>query len=1335
MKPNSHWLIRYGGALVAVGAALLLRLALMAWVGPGLPTYITFYPAVMVVALLGGLGPGLLATAAVVLAADYWIIPPQGLRIERFVDGVGLAFFASMGVFMSIVAELYRRTRLKAAAYDKDLALRESRQQNEMLARVIEHSSQPFGMGYADGRLGLINRAFERLTGYSGEELRTRDWTKTLTPPEWRESERLKLEELLKTGQPVRYEKEYIRKDGARVPIELLVHLARDAEGKPEYYYSFVTDITERKRAEEALQESERQFRTLAESIPNLAWWANSDGYIAWYNQRWHEYTGTTPQEMEGWGWQSVHDPQALPAVLERWKASLATGEPFEMTFPLRGADGVFRPFLTRVLPLKDAQGRVQQWFGTNTDVSEQLRTQETERRLNAELRQRVAELQAANKEVQNSRRSAVSLAEDAIEAHKEAEKANAALQKLNRTLKALSDSSKSMLRATSEKMYLDEVCKDVVANCGHAMVWVGFAEEDEDWSVRPVAYAGFEEGYLESLHITWADCERGRGPTGTAIRTGKPCACSNMLTDPAFAPWREEAIKRGYASSLVLPLMSGGKAFGAITIYSRHADPFTEDETRLLVQLADDVGYCIRSLRALAERNRAEEQLRLLSTAVESAVNGIAITDRQGRLLWINPAFTQLTGYSMNEAVGQNPRLLKSGQHTPAFYREMWGTILRGEPWRGELVNRRKDGSLYFEEMTITPVRAGGADITHFVAIKQDVTRRKEAEEALQRLNEELEERVAERTVKLSQSGARYRSLVTATAQIVWTTNPDGQIVTELPTWQEFTGQSYAEYQGSGWSNALHPDDREPTKAVWLGAVAARTLYEIEYRMRRRDGQYRHILARGVPVLEADGSIREWVGTCTDITERKEAERRREFTAALLGLFVRKSSANDYLDSVVDIIRQWSGCQALGIRLKNEQQEIPYESWAGFEPGFLELEQRLSLEHDSCLCIRAISGKFEEPDRPLLTRGGSFRADDAIAFAKGLAPEKLARYRGNCMKFGFTSLAVIPIRYREEIIGAIHLADRRPGQFPLEIVEVIELATPLIGEALHRFRTEAELAKHRDHLEVLVRQRTNELETANTRLQVEIAERQRAQEALEHAAADLKRSNSDLEQFAYVASHDLQEPLRAVGGYVKLLQRRFPENVDAKAKEFITGASEGATRMERLITDLLAFSRVGTRGRAFVPSDLNRVLDDALHNLQATLKSAHATVTHEPLPTLPMDATQMMQLFQNLIGNSIKFHGEQPPQIHVGVRKEEQRWVFQVRDNGIGIEPQYFERIFQIFQRLHTRKHYPGTGIGLAICKKIVERHGGVIWVESQPEQGSTFSFSIPAQAEKPQR
>jgi PAS domain S-box-containing protein len=271
-------------------------------------------------------------------------------------------------------------------------------------------------------------------------------------------------------------------------------------------------------------------------------------------------------------------------------------------------------------------------------------------------------------------------------------------LARLNRTLKAHGASSQAMLRARDESQYLQEVCQIIVQSCGRAMVWIGFAEDDEEKTVRPAAWAGFEGNYLKTLNLTWADTERGRGPTGTAIRTGKPCACREMRTDPAFAPWREEALKHGYASSLVLPLLAAGKAFGAVTLYAQLPDAFSRDETELLYDLAGDLAQGIMVLRLRAERERTEVQLSLLSGAVESAANGVVITGRDGVIKWVNPAFSRLTGYSAVEAVGQNPRVLKSGAHPPEFYRDMWQTVLGGGVWSGELVNKRKDGTLYSE-------------------------------------------------------------------------------------------------------------------------------------------------------------------------------------------------------------------------------------------------------------------------------------------------------------------------------------------------------------------------------------------------------------------------------------------------------------------------------------------------------------------------------------------------------------------------------------------------------------------------------------------------------------
>jgi signal transduction histidine kinase len=301
-----------------------------------------------------------------------------------------------------------------------------------------------------------------------------------------------------------------------------------------------------------------------------------------------------------------------------------------------------------------------------------------------------------------------------------------------------------------------------------------------------------------------------------------------------------------------------------------------------------------------------------------------------------------------------------------------------------------------------------------------------------------------------------------------------------------------------------------------------------------------------------------------------------------------------------------------------------------------------------------------------------------------------------------------LPIVGEHQPMRVLLIGHKTADPLPNETLNIYLALAGLAGTMLERLRVESELNVHRTHLEELVKARTAEL----TRV-----------------AEELQRSNKELEAFAYVSSHDLQEPLRMVTGFMQLIDQKYHQQLDATGQKYVHHAVEGAKRMQQLIVDLLAYSRVGTQGKQTALADTAELLQRALFNLQQSVVENNAKVTWGNLPMVPVDGSQLIQVFQNLIGNAIKFHGDQPPRIHVDARRDGKHWVFSVRDNGIGIDPEFGDKIFVIFQRLHVKEKYSGTGIGLAICKKIIERHGGRIWVESREGQGATFHFTLPAQ------
>lgn len=369
-----------------------------------------------------------------------------------------------------------------------------------------------------------------------------------------------------------------------------------------------------------------------------------------------------------------------------------------------------------------------------------------------------------------------------------------------------------------------------------------------------------------------------------------------------------------------------------------------------------------------------------------------------------------------------------------------------------------------------------------------------------------------------------------------------------------------------------------------------------------------------------------------------------------------------------------------------------------GIESAFISLYNDVKIPGDSSRCILAFSGD----GRISLEEGGTvFPSRDIVP--KGILP---ARKRFIYIVESFF--------YAQHQLGfGLFQLGPKSGVIYESIRE--NISSSLRGSLLLK-----QVQDQAHCLEELVKERTRDLIKTNEKLEQEIIERKKAEEAL-------IRSNEALQQFAYIASHDLQEPLRMIAGYVGLLERRYRDKLDHNANEFINFVINGAKRMQRMINDLLLFSRVDTKAKSFERTEGSVIVEQVLTNLQATIDEKNAEITFDPLPVIYVDSSQIAQVFQNLISNAIKFHGEKPPKVHISAKERVRDWLFSITDNGIGIEKEFMIKIFIMFRRLHGRGEYPGSGIGLTICKRIVERHGGQIWVESHPDKGSTFYFTIP--------
>jgi PAS domain S-box-containing protein len=624
-------------------------------------------------------------------------------------------------------------------------------------------------------------------------------------------------------------------------------------------------------------------------------------------------------------------------------------------------------------------------------------------------------------------------------------------------------------------------------------------------------------------------------------------------------------------------------------------------------------------------------------------------------------------------------------------------------------------------------------------------------------------------------ESLAVAQELIEAVPVPVFLKGRDGRYVGVNKAWEDFFGIPRDAIIGkTHFDRETDPSvvAKHPTEDEELWNSPGRRTYEI--RVSIGGGAVRDIIIHKGTFAHANGEVAGMVGTIVDITERKEAERARQDSEA------RFRSLTEHIPDALFFVDDQGRLTdvnpaALVLTGCSRENLIRRPIWSLVaRPSFNEADWRglLADDHRACECaVRQKDGQSVDVE---LYAVAKVAPHVHLAIARDIRARKQAQGESNTAFKDLFDDA--PIGYHElnadgrftrvnrtELAMLGYREDEMLGHFPWEfVVEKVSreaVASKLTGHVSRGAFERTLKRKDGSQLPVLIEDRLirnndgtvqgirtaivdnsarkwaeENLAAANQRLTQDVAARKlvetqlrEAHDALSHKAEELAQSNEELQHFAYVASHDLQEPLRMVSSYTQLLERRYATAFDGDAKEFMAFIVDGATRMKQLIEDLLAYSRVGTGGREMQSADCGAALQRALLNLRAAIEASGATITHGPLPTVTGDGSQLAQLFQNLIGNAIKFRSTDAPCIDVGAQEQDNAWVVSVKDNGIGIDPQYFERIFIMFQRLHAKGDYSGTGIGLAICKKIIDRHGGRIWAESLLGHGCTFCFTLP--------
>ncbi|MGA2404165.1 MAG: PAS domain S-box protein, partial [Syntrophobacteraceae bacterium] len=1015
-------------------------------------------------------------------------------------------------------------------------------------------------------------------------------------------------------GYSDEYEKEYIRKDGTAFPISIRVWLMKNEQGQPVEVWGIVRDITEHKRTEEELRKSEERYRAFIVATAQVVWITNAGGEVVVDLPAWRELTGQSEEAIQGWGWiEAVHSDDRERAA-QAWIKAIEAKSPYENEFRVRKYDGSYRLFFARGIPVLEADGSIREWVGTCTDITERKRMEEQYRTI-------------------------VRTALDGF------------------------------WIVDTQGRFLD--VNDAYCNL-----------------------IGYSRGELLTMRIP--DIEACEKPGETAARVRKIMEmggdrfetrhrCKDgRIVDIEVSVNYTQAEERLFV--FLRDITEQKRVEAELKKHREHLTELVEERTAELKRTNEALETEITG------RKRAEEASKKNSVFVSTLLNTTPVPvfykDAEGRYIGFNKSFEEFFGQTQQELAGKSVFEIAPGQLAEVYHAKDLELLQHSgsQVYESQVKDARgvvRD--VVFHKAAFTDPNG---HVCGLIGAILDITGRKRAENALR------------------ESEETFRTHIENSFDVIFTLDKEGKFVFVSPAWERHFGYPVSDVIGNSFAPFVHPDDIAPCVEYLMRVLNNRqSETSPAFRVKRADGGWRWFVVNGTPYVDKKGEV-QFIGVGRDITDQRKAEESlresearyrtlydstsdavmladqkgffdcNQATLAMFGCATREEFCSKHPADVSPPM-QPDGTDSM--TLANQQIATAMEKGSHhFEWMHQRADTGEPFPADVLLNAMELDGRrvLQAVVRNITERK---RAEEALRASQQLIegiinaiPVRVFWKDKNLVYLGCNAVLARDAGFADpkDIIGKDDYQMGWRDQAELyrgddrQVIEsgcskflIEEPQTTPEGNTITLLTSKVPLRSSKGEISGILG------------TYMDITELKRVEEKLKLTLADLERSNKELEQFAYVASHDLQEPLRMVSSYTQLLARRYQGKLGADADEFIAYAVDGANRMQRLINDLLAYSRVGTRVKGFEPADCAAVLEQALANLKAAIEKSGAVVTHDPLPTVMADNLQLVQLFQNLIGNAIKFHVEAPPRIHISAEQKGNEWVFSVRDNGIGID------------------------------------------------------------------